>query len=157
MSELLHPSCAERDFAIHEHLELLPGIDRIHEVGCVAGRLATPNLSIAVLDVIDWVERILLPHAAWEETALYPELDRRAGTAWVTRLMQFEHQQIRDATTRLHRVYARLSRPHALDLVEEVRSALFGLEAILRAHVEREERFLMPLLDTEPVLARTAR
>jgi hypothetical protein len=32
-----------------------------------------------------------------------------------------------------------------------MRCHLFGLEAILRAHIEREERFLMPLLaDAEP-------
>ena len=28
-----------------------------------------------------------------------------------------------------------------------IRCHLFGLEALLRAHVEREERFLLPLLE----------
>ena len=28
-----------------------------------------------------------------------------------------------------------------------IRCHLFGLEALLRAHVEREERFVLPLLD----------
>jgi hypothetical protein len=29
----------------------------------------------------------------------------------------------------------------------ETRCHLFGLEALLRAHIDREERFLIPLLD----------
>jgi hypothetical protein len=34
----------------------------------------------------------------------------------------------------------------------ELRCHLFGLEALLRAHLEREERFLMPLLtEAEPL------
>ena len=149
MSEVRRMAIAERTFAEHEHRELRPGIDRIHEVACAAGAVATPQLSLALLDVIRWVERVLQPHTAWEETALYPEFDRLAGTPWATKLMQFEHQQVRDLTGRLTVDHARLNEPHGIHVVEEVRCHLFGLEAILRAHVEREERFLMPLLDRE--------
>jgi hypothetical protein len=145
----MHPSRAVRDFAEHEHRELLPGIDRIHDVACSAGTVATPKLSIGLVGVMRWVEGVLQPHEAWEETSLYPELDRRAGTPWATKLMQFEHQQLRELTSRLHRDHERLNQLHGLDVFQEVRCHLFGLEAILRAHVEREERFLMPLLDRE--------
>jgi hemerythrin-like domain-containing protein len=145
----MNPSRAARDFAEHEHRELLPGIDRIHDAACSAGTVATPHLSIALLDVIRWVDGVLQPHAAWEEASLYPELDRRAGTPWATRLMQFEHQQVRQLTARLRLDHDRLNQPHHPNLVQEVRCHLFGLEAILRAHVEREERFLLPLLDGE--------
>ena len=31
--------------------------------------------------------------------------------------------------------------------VASIRCHLFGLEALLRAHIEREERFMLPLLD----------
>jgi hemerythrin-like domain-containing protein len=145
----MHPMHAERDFAEHEHRELRPGIDRIHDAACSVGTVATPQLSIALLDVIRWVERVLQPHVAWEEASLYPELDRRAGTPWATKLMQFEHQQIREMTARLHRDQERLNMPHDLDLVQEIRCHVFGMEAILRAHVEREERLLLPLLEEE--------
>ena len=34
--------------------------------------------------------------------------------------------------------------------VIEVRGRLFALDAIVRAHMAREERFLLPLLEREP-------
>jgi hemerythrin-like domain-containing protein len=149
MSELRRTAGAEHSFAEHEHRELRPGLDHIHEVACSAGSVATPQLSVALLGVIRWVERVLQPHTLWEERTLYPELDRLAGSPWATRLLQFEHQQVRDVTSRLRADHEELDQPHAVHVVEEVRCHLFGLEAMLRAHIEREERFLMPLLDTE--------
>ena len=153
MSERMPPAHAERAFTEHEHRELRPGIDRVHEIACGAGDLATPALSLAILDVLAWVDGVLAPHAAWEESVLYPELDRRAGSPWATRSMQFEHQQLRAVTARLRRDHASLNGPHGVGLVDEVRCHLFGLEAMLRAHVEREERFLLPLLELPPVQA----
>jgi iron-sulfur cluster repair protein YtfE (RIC family) len=147
---------AEHAFAEHEHRELARGIDRIHEVAGCVGTVAGPDLSIALLDVLDWVEVVLEPHAAWEDAWLYPEIDRRAGTAWATRLMTFEHRQIREIGRRLEADRELLDgepgRERALELVAH----LFALEALLRAHIEREERFLMPILDREasaPILA----
>jgi hemerythrin-like domain-containing protein len=151
MSEVRRTAAAERAFAEHEHRELRPGIDRIHEVACTAGTSTNSQLSLALLDVMRWVERVLRPHTAWEETTLYPEFDRAAGTPWATKLMHFEHQQVRDLTDQLRVDHARLNESHGIHFVEEVRCHLFGLEALLRAHVEREERFLMPLLDSELV------
>jgi hypothetical protein len=44
-----------------------------------------------------------------------------------------------------------LSMHDALDQEAESRCHLFSLEALLRAHIEREERFLIPLLDEDGV------
>ena len=139
---------AERTFVEHEHRELVPGINRIHEVACSVGTIPATDLSRALRDVMAWVDDVLQPHAAWEEQWLYPELDQRAGTPWATRLMQFEHGQIRDMTSRLDEDHTRLFEfGHLGGEVSSIRCHLFGLEALLRAHVEREERFLVPLLD----------
>jgi hemerythrin-like domain-containing protein len=139
---------AERTFVEHEHRELIPGINRIHEVACSVGTIPATELSRALRDVMAWVDGVLQPHAAWEEQWLYPELDQRAGTPWATRLMQFEHDQIRDMTSRLDADHTRLFEfGHLGGEVSAICCHLFGLEALLRAHVEREERFLVPLLD----------
>jgi hypothetical protein len=42
-----------------------------------------------------------------------------------------------------------LSGREAGDWQAETRCHLFGLEALLRAHIEREERYLIPLLEEE--------
>jgi hemerythrin-like domain-containing protein len=139
---------AERTFVEHEHRELVPGLSKIHEVACSVGSIPAIDLSRALREVMAWVDGVLRPHTAWEEQWLYPELDRRAGTRWATRLFQFEHGQIRDMTSRLDDDHTRLFEfGHIGADVASIRCHLFGLEALLRAHVEREERFLLPLLE----------
>lgn len=147
MTDTARSLSAERAFADHEHRDLRPGMDRIHDVAASVGTIAAPDLSIVLLDVLDWFETIVEPHASWEEGWLYPELDRLAGTPWATRLMRYEHQQIRRVVIRLEGDRERLRHEPNHDESVELVGDLFALEALMRSHVEREERFLLPLLD----------
>ena len=147
MTETRRDTIPERDFVEYEHRELARDIDRINEAGMVVG--TNEELSLAALDVLHWVEAVLEPHAKWEDRWLYPEIDRRAGTAWATKLMSFEHVQIRDAVHAIATARARMHDAPTKLAAIDVRARLFALEAILRAHVAREERFLIPLLDAE--------
>jgi len=149
MAEFRGGNTAEHAFAEHEHRDLAPGIDRIHAVARAVGSVAASDRSIAVLDVIDWVRTVLQPHAAWEDAWLYPEIARRAGSPWATKLMAFEHQQILEVTRKLEADRAVLRREAGKDEMVELQGHLFALEALLRAHIEREERFLIPLLETQ--------
>jgi hemerythrin-like domain-containing protein len=138
-------------FEEHEHRDLVRGINHIHEVACEIGSRTSTELSAHVLGVLDWLDRVLEPHIAWEEGWLYPEIDARTGTPWATRTARFDHQQVRNATRTLRARQTLLSNRAAGDRQAETRCHLFGLEALLRAHIEREERFLIPLLN-EPAL-----
>ena len=139
-----------RLFADHEHRDLVRGLNRIHDVACGIGSDAAPELSIHLLDLLKWLDGTLEPHLTWEDGWLYPEIDARVGNPWGTRAARFDHQQIRAMTDRIRadRADLQVAPMHGHN---ELRCHLFGLEAILRAHIEREERFLIPLLD-EPVL-----
>ncbi|TAM69222.1 MAG: hemerythrin domain-containing protein [Chloroflexota bacterium] len=139
---------AQQAFAEHEHRDLLPGLDRIHRVALAASGLLAADFSIALLDTLDWIEQTLDPHAAWEEALLYPELDRRTGTPWTTRLMVDEHRQIHELARRLEKDHDRLQHEPSREERAEMIGHLFALEAVLRGHLEREERFLLPLLET---------
>lgn len=142
---------AERSFAEHEHRDLRPGVERIHEVARAVGTIAAPDLAIVLLDVLDWVDQVVEPHAAWEDAWLYPEIDRRAGTPWATKMPRYEHHQIRAAASRLELDRETLRHEPDHDQACELRGHLVALETLLRAHVEREERFLFPLLDEAAV------
>jgi hemerythrin-like domain-containing protein len=149
MTDFPHGAIAEHAFEEREHRELAPGINRIHDVAVAVGTMAAPDMCFAMLDVVDWIDEVLLPHAAWEEKWLYPEFDRRAGTPWATRVMAYEHHQIRDMARRVVADRERLRHePTKADMVA-LRADMFSLEALLRAHIEREERFLLPLLMEE--------
>ena len=70
---------------------------------------------------------------------MYPELDERAGTPWATRLLHFEHQQIREMIGRVADDHAHvLESGHISGDDPSIRCHLFGLEALLRAHVEEK-------------------
>jgi len=137
----------EHDFVSHEHGEMRRGLDRIHDVGSQLG--TNVEISVAALDVLHWIDAVLDPHARWEDTWLYPEMDERAGTPWATKLMSFEHQQIRDAAVALASARTTLRQARTPAALIELRARLFALEAILRAHLAREERFLIPLLESD--------
>lgn len=144
-------------FEEHEHRDLVRGINRIHDVACEIGRRPTPQLSVDVLDVLHWLDGTLEPHVAWEEAWLYPEIDARTGTSWATRAARFDHQQVREMAARLRADQHLLGAGGGGDHQAEARCHLFGLEALLRAHIEREERLLIPLLDDErpvPLISR---
>jgi hemerythrin-like domain-containing protein len=138
---------AERSFVDREHRDLRPGIDRIHEVARAVGTIAAPDLSLVLLDIVDWIDQVVEPHAAWEDAWLYPEFDKRAGTPWATKVMRFEHHQIRQAASRLESDREMLRHEPDHDQACELVGHLTALETLLRSHVEQEERFLIPLLD----------
>jgi hypothetical protein len=143
-------------FTEHEHRELVRGIDRIHDVACDVGAWVAPELSGHLRDVLAWVDRDLEPHVAWEESWLYPEIDARAGTPWATRAARFDHGQIRAMADRLRADQDLLHEDGARERLPELRCHLFGLEALVRAHVEREERYLIPLLADDAWVAPAA-
>ncbi len=147
MAEFRGSTTAEHQFAEHEHRDLAPGIDRIHAVARTVGSIRPADRSSAVRGVIEWVETVLRPHAAWEDAWLYPEIVGRAGSPWATKLMTFEHQQIFELARRLEADRDLLRRELGRDEILDVQGSLFALEALLRAHIEREERFLIPLLE----------
>jgi hemerythrin-like domain-containing protein len=138
---------AEHAFIDHEHRDLRPGLDRIHDVARAVGTVAAPDLSIVLLDILDWVDKVVEPHCAWEDSWLYPQFDRRAGTPWATRMMRFEHHQIRAAASRVEGDRETLRHEPNHDQACELVGHLIALETLIRSHVEREERFLIPLLD----------
>jgi len=142
-----HDVVAEQDFEIHEHRELLPWIDRLHDVGLSVGHVSVGEVAFALHRVVTWFERDLEDHTAWEESWLYPEIDERVGTPWATRTMRYCHVQIRAAVRHLSAEGAAMGHELTAAQAGELRYRIFGLEAMLRAHLDMEERILLPALD----------
>ncbi len=151
-SELRRGAEVERRFIEQEHREMTAGIARVDEVAGLAGSLAAPDLSAALRSVLDWLQRVYLPHCDWEDAWLYPDLDRIAGTSWATRSMRFDHRQIREMIDRLEIDWELLRHEPSHRHLGELRARLYGLHTLIHCHVEREERFLIPLLDARSTL-----
>ena len=145
MTETRRDTIPEHDFVSHEHAEMRRGIERIVDVA--RSHVSNDELAAGVLEVLHWVDHVLEPHAQWEDRWLYPEIDERAGTPWATKLMSYEHQQIREAAHAVAAARLVLREHGSTAAVIEVRGRLFALDQIVRAHMTREERFLIPLLE----------
>jgi hemerythrin-like domain-containing protein len=142
-------------FVETEHRELTRGLNRIHDIGCDLTHDAAGELATRVLGLLSWLHASLEPHLAWEEASLYPEIDDLAGTAWATRVARFEHRSLRTRISELQRDWTRLREVTDRDRHNQALADLFGLEALLRAHLDGEEQLLIPVLierRAEPVL-----
>jgi iron-sulfur cluster repair protein YtfE (RIC family) len=138
-----------QSFVAHEHHELVAGIDHIHEVACELPTAPANQMSVKIGSVLRWVDTTLKPHMTWEDEWLFPQIDKRAQTPWATRLIRFDHRQICRQAERLSSHRMHLEHGPSTEAMVEIRGDLFALEALLRANLEREESFLMPLLESE--------
>ena len=137
---------------IHEeHQRLRAGLAALDETMSDAYRLSRPELSDRVHRALEWIRRDLLPHAAWEDAWLYPQLDRQAETPWATRILRFEHAQIHEVAAALENDAQDLRERWSLEIAFRVVARIARLQAVVACHVAQEERFVLPLLDTRPL------
>lgn len=149
MSATFRMTAADFAFARHEHAQLKADLDDIRVASDTVGRLPASEAAKAVSRVRTWLATTLGPHAAWEDLVVYPEIDRATATKWATRLMRFEHRQFRRMGSLLDQDVGLLrSGPVTHERVCEIRGHLIALESMLRAHIEKEDEYLKPEIDS---------
>lgn len=122
-----------------EHRALLPEIGALR---AAADTVGTPAGEEAFERACRLLERHLLPHLEAEEGALYPTIDRLSGPH-ATATMWHDHDEIRRRVAELRD----LRRGPEASAKNDLRAALYGLDAIVRLHVAKEEALHYPLLD----------
>jgi hemerythrin-like domain-containing protein len=137
---------ADYSFARQEHRELLAGVDEIRKAADEFGWSGNRSTSARLRRIRDWLSEVLGPHAQWEDAVFYNEVDGRTGTEWSTKLMRYEHHQIRRLVAKLDDDLEALRGALTHDQACAIRGHLIAIETLLRAHMEREERFLFPVL-----------
>lgn len=133
----------------HEHRRIQDGLASLEQVIGRVHLLARPEAIDGTVRTLAWLRRDVLPHAAWEEAWLYPQLDSIAGTPWATRALRLEHEQIREVATLLEAEFAateaRWTREQAFRLV----IAMTRLATLLSAHLAQEQWLIGPLLERD--------
>jgi len=101
--------------------------------------------------VVDFLLKELLPHAKAEEDNLYRAVDellRRKGGG--TKTMAADHDGMRRYAERIEALARKLSSPgRAAHGAAELRQLLSELRAIFALHLEKEERYYLPLVGKE--------
>ncbi len=147
------PQCAgasiERRMLIHEHRGIEHLVERLEGTAEMSGNMAAGDLVAALRGLLDAVRRTLRPHLEWEDDVCFAEVDRLTGTPWSTRILRFQHEQLRQAVERLEADWQALQEHPSRHEMVEVRAHLYELHALVSAHLEQEEAAVMPFLDVE--------
>lgn len=138
---------AERRALCRAHREIEPLLGQVEALAEMAGSLADPDLEHALRILLDAVAVTLLPHFDWEDEALMPELGPPRGAPSAGRLLCQQHAQIREGVERLVACQVALRREPTYRQLADLRARLYGLHALLGAHLEQEEGVLIPRFD----------
>jgi hemerythrin-like domain-containing protein len=104
---------------------LLPQLDYASRVALMA-------------DLIAFLNERIEPHTRIDEQVLYPEVNTRFGSPLATASMAYDHLAIRSWIAKLAEV--------AEDDVETLQELLYGLDALIRVHLWKEdELYVKPL------------
>ena len=152
MGSLTAADVVEERIVEREHEALRAGLSSLKGAIEDAHRLTRLELVERVARATAWMHRDFLPHAAWEEAWLYGRIDRESGSAWTTKGLRVQHEQIRELAGQLEAAstlaHARWTPEVEMGLV----AAMARLDALLSAHLAAEELFVTPLLEERVTL-----
>lgn len=128
-----------------EHAEIRPHLDHLRTLAEGAETADDAALRQRLDHVIAFLRTGVLAHAEVEEATVYPAAERLLrALGGATRTMTLEHEQIRARVEELERIAAEARYPDAAR--SRLARSLAALEALLRAHFDKEEEVYLPLL-----------
>jgi iron-sulfur cluster repair protein YtfE (RIC family) len=131
-----------------EHKELKARIEFLRTVADSVGNAAIEALREGVGQAYTFLIHQLIPHAQAEEQVLYPTVGRLLRALEATDTMSRDHLEVIRLTEelealRLHLFYAPLSESDE----QALRRVLYGLYAIIKLHLAKEEEIYLPFLE----------
>jgi hemerythrin-like domain-containing protein len=133
----------------HEHRELLPHVDGLKLAGDAVGLPSARDAFEFVDDAWRFVSEHLLVHAGAEERFLYPAFTRALDSPDAAAILSLDHDAIRQMATELRTLRRQLADHDTIgrELANDLRRVLYGLHAMVRAHFEKEEAVVLPVLE----------
>ncbi len=132
-----------------EHLELIAHIEVLRTVADSIGLASTESMREGVGQAYSFLIHQLIPHAQAEEQVLYPTVGRLLRAVEATETMSRDHLEVIRLTKelealRLHLFYTLVSEADK----QALRRVLYGLYAIIKLHLAKEEEIYLPILET---------
>lgn len=138
----------EGRFLAEEHRRLREGLAALQDSISVCHRLTRPEVIDRTARTLAWLRRDVLAHASWEDAWLYPRLDRQADTAWATRALSLQHEQIRELAIELEKAFATVHDRWSSEVAFTVATAMARLDALISSHLALEDRVIPSLFDS---------
>ena len=123
------------------HEVLRPHIERIGAVARLVPELDPASRVAAVHPILEFLRGDLWRHAEAEERWLYPEIAHGLRHPMATATMKLDHTILREGIDALAADDGRDA--------DRLQAALYGIQALLFAHLRKEEELYLPQLETE--------
>lgn len=131
-----------------EHDDLRPEIENLRAVADCIGAFSRVHLQRSVDAIYEFLAHGLIPHAEAEEEVLYPAVAKVLGSPQATTTMSRDHVEISRLSEQLRVFRARISQPDFDQAgANELRRLLYGLYAVVKLHLAKEEEIYLPMLD----------
>ncbi len=132
-----------------EHRELIAQIEVLRTVADSIGSASIESIRKGVGQAYTFLIHQLIPHAQAEEQVLYPTVGRLLRALEATETMSRDHLEFIRLTEelealRLHVFYTPVSEADE----QALRRILYGLYAIIKLHLAKEEEIYLPILET---------
>jgi iron-sulfur cluster repair protein YtfE (RIC family) len=131
-----------------EHRELVPHIDALRTLADRIGDVPLVETRRGLDEAYIFLTRHLIPHAQAEDAALYPVVAQAMGAPEATATMSREHAAVGQLVDELVTLRQEIGSGGLDPSVERsLRRVLYGLYALIRVHLMKEEEIYFPLLD----------
>lgn len=131
-----------------EHRELVARIEVLRSVADSIGSAEPGSLREGVGQAYRFLIHQLIPHAQAEEQVFYPTVGRVLRAVEATATMSRDHLEIIRLTEELEALRLRLFyEPFNTSDEQALRRVLYGLYAIIKLHLAKEEEIYVPLLE----------
>jgi iron-sulfur cluster repair protein YtfE (RIC family) len=133
-----------------EHKELYPQIESIRLAGDVVNDSLTSQAHDKIEQAYSFLTRQLVAHAQAEEAVLYPMVQKVMGSDLSTATMVRDHVEIARLTDELGSLRVHQSQLTITSIqAAALRRVLYGLYAVIKLHLAKEEEIYLPLLDSK--------
>ena len=131
-----------------EHRELMIRIELLRTLADSIGSASAELIREGVGQVYTFLIHQLIPHAQAEEQVLYPTVGRLLRALEATETMSRDHLEVirlteELETLRMHLFYTSMSESDE----QALRRVLYGLYAIIKLHLAKEEEIYLPILE----------
>ena len=131
-----------------EHVSLQRGVANLARAAAAVSEWSFPDTSDRLRRLRGFLYGSLLPHAEAEEGVLYPLMDKVLGSHGCIVTMVADHEEIHRRIDAFAELAAAVGQgPPTAAEREALREHLYGLWAIVRLHLDKEDQLLFPLLD----------
>jgi iron-sulfur cluster repair protein YtfE (RIC family) len=133
-----------------EHKELYTQIESLRQAADVVNESLTTQAHDRIEQAYNFLTRQLVAHAQAEEAALYPMVQKIMGSDLSTATMVRDHVEIARLTEELDSLRVHKSQLTITSIqTAALRRVLYGLYAVLKLHLAKEEEIYLPLLDSK--------